>query len=361
MAVIIATQKEIEEYYTSEKLNQSSLKNLAQGLAYFKKKQEEQKENKSKKDYFIVGSAVDIILTGNERDFENQYYVSKLEKLPSEAEINIIKDVFDELSDNRVMTKETLFSEQSDAILAAANEFGWQMRWKEETRINKLIDAGEEYFAELRDSIGKQIISTEMNDKIQAIVNSLRASKRTAKYFNRKGFNGSDINIYYQKPIYFTHRDIECKALLDIVIIIKNPKGEIIEVQIIDLKTTSDAVLSFSKNVRKFRYDIQAAWYAMAVALSLEIPAEKVIAPFKFIVESTMSIGNPLVFEDNGSLIYQGRFGKKARKIESEEGDIFFAGVKGFEELIDDYKFYEETGWKEDIRSYGKDVIDLMV
>ena len=102
---------------------------------------------------------------GEEGEFEQQYYVSPLEKKPSEVEIKIIESVFHELVDAGVIDQ-VEYEDSYDSILAAANEMNWQMRWKSETRVSKLIEAGREYFEDLKNSLGMKIITSEMKNRI---------------------------------------------------------------------------------------------------------------------------------------------------------------------------------------------------
>ena len=83
--LIIGTKKQIQQYREHPGMNQSTLKNVQYGLSYFLKKQDEEGPIAS----FERGSAVDTILTGNEGDFKDLYYISALEKKPSDKEMEI--------------------------------------------------------------------------------------------------------------------------------------------------------------------------------------------------------------------------------------------------------------------------------
>ena len=173
MAIIIASQKDIDNYFESDEVNQSSLKKLAGGLdgylAAIAKRKKDKEEGKADPEYFLIGGAVDTILTGEKGEFEKQYYVSQLDKLPSEAEIQIIGDVFMELVNNNVIDQVN-FEDCYDAILASADEFGWQKNWKADTRVNKIIEKGTEYFEDLKNSLGLKILNTELKNKIDSIL-----------------------------------------------------------------------------------------------------------------------------------------------------------------------------------------------
>ena len=76
------------------------------------------------------------------------------------------------------------------------------------------------------------------------------------------------------------------------------------------------------------------------------------ILPFKFIVESTTNPGNPLVFTCNQELLEIGKSGRNAYNLcdkayVSDEYTVYmkFDKIKGFHQLIEDYKWYMENGF----------------
>ena len=74
------------------------------------------------------------------------------------------------------------------------------------------------------------------------------------------------------------------------------------------------------------------------------------ILPFKFIVESTINPGNPLVFTCSSELLDIGKNGRQPYKlydkpyVSSEYINYMkFDEIKGFHQLIEDYKWYMEN------------------
>ena len=78
------------------------------------------------------------------------------------------------------------------------------------------------------------------------------------------------------------------------------------------------------------------------------------ILPFKFIVESTVNPGNPLVFTCSNGLLRIGQYGAPKTdiygKINSSEYEhmseyksMSTSEIKGFHQLIEDYKWYMEN------------------
>ena len=86
MGIIITPQAEIDAYFESSALSQSSLKLLLKGYHAFVENRDSDEDEKGEKSHLIIGSAVDLLLTGEEGEFQKQYYVSTLEKKPSSTE-----------------------------------------------------------------------------------------------------------------------------------------------------------------------------------------------------------------------------------------------------------------------------------
>ena len=359
MGLIVTKQEEIDKYFESDAVSRSDLVNLLGGLDNFlvEKKKEGEAAYKEKRG-IILGSAIDTILTGEDDAFSKKYYISQLDNKPSETEMNIVRMVFDILtSDNEFKVEDCQpLSEYGVIIQKAIEAFNWQSRWKLETRIKKIIEVGSEYFMDLVKSYGKQVLSQGEFFIVNDVVNSLQTNPRTEKYFDRESYaRAENIDVYYQLPIYFTYRGLECKVLLDMVFVYKNPKTGLIEsIKPVDLKTMSGNTINFPSHLRMFRYDIQSSFYTFALTKRFKM-FEKNIAlrPFEFVVESTTNIGHPLVFKVSKSLLEIGRYGRKELRstdLNSNAADDIFLSkeIKGFEQLLEDYMYYSKTGWKEE-------------
>lgn len=353
MAVIITPQIEIDYYFNSDALNQSSLKDLMKGFDYFVNKQNSPKRD-TIPEYFIVGSAVDTILTGEDGNFDKLFYVLESSKKPSDLEVSITKTIFE-----RYYTQQSQKSlyEFSDEILEVVDEFNWQTRWKSQTRVDKIIEVCSDYFEELKQSYGKTIVTAEQKQTIDNIVTSLINSETTKKYFDRDFYKNSDnFDIYYQLPIYFTYKNVKCKALLDILIIEKDNSGNIINVLPIDLKTIWDNTVNFLYSFKTHGYHIQCAWYTEALLNStssfklLHGIDKKIVSDFKFIVESSKNPKTPIVYTVDKLTYELGKFGREAifatGAIANTYPRIQIApAVIGFDSLVENYIYYTHQNW----------------
>lgn len=361
MGLVIAPQIKIDEYFESDALSQSLLKKLLGGIDSFLSDQGKEEELFYKeKGNFIIGSAVDCILTGEDGEFDNQYYVSQIENKPSDVEMSIVQMVFSDVMNehpNDIKDADNFkLSFYPGSIQAAIENHNWQPRWKMETKVTKITEVGTEYFEDLRKAYGKQIISEQERFLIEDIVNSLKTNPRSKGYFDRQTFSGNEfVDVYYQLPIYFKYKGIDCKALLDMVIVLKNPDTKLPEViQPIDLKTMHGSTFTFINNVKRWRYDIQAAWYTEALKSYFDYVPDAVIRPFEFVVESTSNVGSPLVFKLTEEFMNIGKVGKPEIRSTSinenlKANDFLISrAVKGFEQLVDEYLYHSETEWKEE-------------
>lgn len=362
MGVVITPQSEIDKYFESDALSQSSLKKLLTGIDSFINNQKEESELfYTEKGHFVIGSAVDMLLTGEKEEFDNHYYVSKLIKKPSEVEMSIINEVFSNLTeeDKDIFNLPiTLLSDYKSSIENASISNDWYGGKPGDKRIEGLIERGSQYFEDLKKGLGKQILTSEEKKLIDDIVFSLKSNPRTSKFFDRVALSRAElVTVYYQLPIYFYYKDIYCKALLDMLIVIRNEKGEITSVQAFDLKTMNGNTLRFLSNLKSFRYDIQAAWYTEALLASpssfkLEGKIrENMLKPFTFIVESNSYPGQPLLFEADEDILNTGKNGRKDLKVKlstNEYEDTVIRHVVGFDELVDTYIYQNDNDWKEE-------------
>jgi len=346
----IGTKKQIQEYRDSPAINQSTLKDLQYGLVNFLKKQSEEGPTAS----FEKGSAVDCLLTAEKGTFEEQFYVSAMEKKPSDTEMAIVQMTFNKLNSN--FEKDISLEKCSVALQEAIETIGWQPNWKMETRVDKISNNPlcQEYFQDLKNSQGKTVLSQNQFEQVLNTVKSLRENPTTAQYFNREELeNNKDIVVLYQVPVYFKHQGQDCKALPDIVIFSLDAEKRR-KIQIIDLKTMSGDTLEFFSSVTSFRYDIQIAFYIEAYRnvdksffekLEIDLTDDTYFFP-SFIVESIDRPGTPLIYQVDSSLIDQGKYG-------SEDvvytGRIIKKGKKGYDALISELIYYQNNEFKQDI------------
>lgn len=351
----MSNRKETQDYYNNLALSQSELKLLLDDPKKFKDFKDKQaqgiQENSEDAKHFLLGSAVDCMLTST--DFLEEFHVSSLENKPSDNVRNIINSVFS-MAIQKGNDRE--FTNFKSEILEACNNFEYYPNWKDETRINKILE-NYQYWNDLVLSEGKKVLSAEEYLTVRNIVASIKNHKFTREYFRKAG---SELEIVYQLPIFFNHKTLDCKALLDMVIFNHSDKT----IQPIDIKTTSGRTIHFPISFRKYRYDIQAAWYTLALEYYKNnniFYSDYRVLPFKFIVESTTDIGRPLVFTCSKEALYTGRYGIE----ESVQTRLIFPNetiangnkalkYKGFEELLNEVIKLKHTDY-----NYTFDILEV--
>lgn len=335
------------EYFENNAISQSKLKLLLSNPKAFNTVEDPELYFEEKK-HFIIGSGVDCLITQSQEEFERLYHVSNVENKPSDTIKSIVNMVFDNCKEEFDELGLIVNPDYKEFILDACESHGYQSRWNEDTKHAKICEAWE-YWEDLKAAYGKQILSNEEYDLISQIVMSIKTNEATIPYFQNNEFQ----SVYYQVPIYFDYEGISCKALLDMVIV--NHKDNTI--QPIDIKTMGDYTLNFPKSLRQRRYDIQAAFYTEALK-SWEHLNNNEILPFKFIVESTIDPGTPLIYTCDKSLLEIGKFGRPQIILSGEvtvEPSSFgnniveygrIPEVLGFHQLIELYKYHIEHGFE---------------
>ena len=315
--------KNTEMYYDNKRISQSQLKLLLFNPKLFLEEEQPELYFEEKR-HFVIGGAVDTLLTQPET-FNDKYYVVK----------SIIHQVYDSLS-KEDLKNSIEFEEYTVEILQSCIEHDYCPTFKNGTRVNKILEF-KDYWNELIDSENKIMLSLEESDVITRIVKNISESP-LAKYF-KPNETPNGVDIQFQLPILFEIDSIGCKALLDIVVI--DHKAKIITP--IDLKTMSGNIIDFPKSVKLRGYQIQAAWYTEALRQMCKniAMANYKIDNFCFIVASTTEDQPPVLFECSDKLLKEGKFGREEVTIEG----IKFNRVKGYLDLIDDYKWYIEHGF----------------
>jgi hypothetical protein len=138
----------------------------------------------------------------------------------------------------------------------------------------------------------------------------------------------------------------------------RDEEGNLLSVTGVDLKTMNGNTFYFPSSVRARRYDIQAAWYTLALRKHFAIPEEdsSIMKPFQFVVESTSYQGKPLNFVVDKSLLAMGRFGRNIVTLHDTDvystepisSSIIQYEIKGFEQLLDLYIYHSENGFREE-------------
>jgi hypothetical protein len=356
------------DYQTISALNQSTLKQiLISPQAYIKAKERQLARVESTEQHFVFGSVVDMLLTESKEDFDKKYAVIPDDTGVSETIAKIVKAIYDsavdedKLYDADIKYTPTNLEDYPEQILKHCNYELYQSRWKDETRINKIVEQGSKYFDILKKCGTKSIITETEYAKAVNCVMALRSDKHTSKYCQKKS-NNPDIEIINKHVVVFEHRGLEFKGELDRVIVDHKEKVIIP----IDFKTTSKSVLNFENSFWFYRYDFQAAVYSLGLSLDKSERLQKYyqdgysIKPILYIVVETFLNNPPMVFEISKSAIDVGLYGNIHPKTKDPK---IKGNHEGFQQAIDRFKYATDNDAWDYNREYhikGKHSITLL-
>lgn len=221
----------IKDYRQHDALHYSKLAALSKGYGTYVNK-------KYWVDQFAMnhGNAFECLLTYKQH-FDELFYISNEDNYSRGSAKSVIKLVFDTLE--VYLPLDTL----KEPLLLSASQEGYGGSWTEDRIWNSLLKL-EVFYEDLWKAKGKTIISRVDYERIQHQVEMVKNHPFTSHIV--KSWTG------FQMPNYFSYNGIEAKRLYDAVS----------ETGLYDIKYTNGSVKDFNFSLRKFRYDIQAAWYS---------------------------------------------------------------------------------------------------
>jgi len=229
--------------------------------------------------WFTVGTIVEEMLLFPKKDLREDYYINKGVSA-SDTIKAIIEDVYNSLSfDDR--SKD--LGDLENLIIKAADKVEYYTNWKSETRYNKIVKEGNEYFKILKESEGKKVIeSADWNKCLNAKV--IVATDEFVKPILE------DRDIIKKHVIQYILNGVEMVSEIDFMIKRDGAKT----IQPYDFKTTSKPLYSFKNSFISYGYDFQDVIYQKG--LQLIYPDYKIL-PVKFIVQELGSTNRPMIFQ----------------------------------------------------------------
>ena len=234
------------------------------------------------------GSAVDCILTAPE-EFDDRFYVADIDRF-SDSIRKIVERIYLEHTD----FTDQICEIQEDLLINILNEENYQSNWKDRTRIDKIIDLGQDYYTVLKYSTGKIVISPQEFSEASQCVQTLKTHPFTYQIFECN----EDEEIFYQLKFKTTIEDCdnsEVRIMTDCIKVNHKEKW----IQIYDLKTTGKDEEKFEESFDAWNYWIQAGLYEDVVDLITSADdyfSEFNLLPFKFIVINKVNL-RPIVWD----------------------------------------------------------------
>lgn len=255
------------------------------------------------------GSATDTLLTESDKFFD-LYAVSNY-KEPSEQVREIVNLIWEE-SDK---STNNLRNIDKDLMIKCIDQVGYgAANWKEETKINKIITEGNDFFQMLPIvAEGKTLISQEDFHFAQSCVATLRSHPYSKWIFDD---TNPDIEICYQLKLRLTNEEIspdfgenmsDIRCMYDIILVDHGKKT----ITPIDLKTTGANEDDFEESIIKWRYHLQSTMYSYMLRKACEKDdyfSDFTILPFSFLPINKYNLSPQLFIHEESVETFQRRF-----------------------------------------------------
>lgn len=344
------------KYSETKALSQSSLKSLDWNPKKFYEEEYlwltgviPSKPDRPLTDSMKIGDLVDIHFT-RPKDLDNEYVI--IPEAPTGQMLAFVDEYF---RLERAITLDFTESFEYDddfAIHLAQSAYdvvGFK-RDKLATVIERFKTEGAVYYTALRKSIGKTPASLDVRRSADYIIRAFEQDRFIGPIMRLQ--ESPMLKIYNQLEIYFKIGEVLFKALLDKVVVDDTE----MTIQPYDIKTASDV---FPNSFMNWRYDLQGAFYTMALAHWMsysgmwngDLSRQYTILPFKFIVGYTTG-QRPEIWVMTKEDMIAGKIGGTNR---------YGRQVKGCDRLIDDYKWHVEKGqWDYPRDVYENDGVRLL-
>lgn len=151
------------------------------------------------------------------------------------------------------------------AIISACEKYSYGATWKEETRLNKVMEKGGSYFSLLTDSkdSGKFVITSAQEERLNHVVTGVTNDKLGVTFMTTESTE-PDVEYFHEKEVVWQEDkySFPLKGKLDRLRVDHANK----EFTVMDLKTTGKSLASFSDSFEKYHYARQVAAYELAAS-----------------------------------------------------------------------------------------------
>lgn len=233
-----------------------------------------------------AGSLVDCLLTAPE-EFDDRFYVADIDKF-SDTIRKIVERIYLEHTD----FTDQICEIQEDLLINILNEENYQSNWKDKTRIDKIIDLGQDYYTVLKYSTGKIVISPQEFQEAQQCVQTLKTHPFTYQIFECN----EDEEMFYQLKFKTEIGGIKTRIMMDLIKCNHKTK----RIKPFDLKTSGKSEEKFEESYENWCYWIQSPKYKRVLENVLgedDYFKDFIVEDFKFIVINKTNLC-PLVWDD---------------------------------------------------------------
>lgn len=232
------------------------------------------------------GSAVDAILTGGRKEFNERFVVCEFPQI-SDSLKEVASCLFSRYKDQYKQFK----SIPEDILADVGEECNYYRDNKyRNVRIKKIKEECPPYYELLVKNEGKTVLDNATYEEVLKAVTSLRSDPATKDYFIGTPFD--KVERFFQLKFKAKLQGVEYRCMADLLVV-DNEKKVIYP---IDLKTTGKAEYDFYKSFIDWDYQLQARLYWRIIRDNLDRSVEfkdYELKDFTFVVVSKMTY-NPL-------------------------------------------------------------------
>lgn len=239
------------------------------------------------------GSLVDTMMTEPE-ELDNKFLIADISKT-SEAVLSIVNKIYEGFDKSH----NSLAAIDRNTILMYIKDANYYNNWKDDTRIDKIISEGKDYFSLLGLAGNKMLIAQQDFDQATLCVETLKMHPFTSKYFT-EDFFAQSMEYHYQLKFKYKDNSVDVRCMFDRMIVDHVNKT----IQPIDLKTTGKNEEEFEASFLSWSYWIQANMYSQILLWNIEQDEyfkDFTILPFIFVVINRYN-RTPLAWVDNNYL-----------------------------------------------------------
>ena len=235
------------------------------------------------------GSAVDAIITGGEKEFNDNFTVLDITLTDGG------KDTCQQLI-SMGLPFQNFYEIPEQVVSNAAKTAGfWQADKWDKIRYRKVLETGNiaDYYNALLYS-NKTIIDSKTFESVMAMVRALRESPSTAQYFADND-SLSPIRRYYQLKFKARFEGVNYRCMADMIAVDYEKKI----IYPTDLKTSGKTEWNFEHSFLQWSYMIQSRLYWRVIKANLmqdDYFKDFTLMPYRFIVVNKHSL-TPLVWE----------------------------------------------------------------
>lgn len=254
----------------------------------------------------VFGSAVDTLITGSEKEFNQKFMVAQLENPPSDTLVTITKKLFDTWKDKYTDIKDI----PDNVLITTIQDISWNNHWSPTTRVKKIKEGCAAYYKLLYLSEGKTILNSYVYQDVLNTVDKLKSADSTRFYFEQDNIFDNNIERLYQLKFKATFNNVDYRCMSDLLVVIHDKKL----VVPVDLKTSYKPEWDFYKSFVEWRYDIQGRLYWRIIRYNMDqdpyfkdfkladyrfiVANRKTLTPLVWLFEGTQKIGD-IVTKDN--------------------------------------------------------------